>query len=58
MTKMEFVNYVNELNENQYKEFIEGVFCYFYNEGWTKENLVNNPLAEAIEKAHGEPIIR
>lgn len=52
MTKKELMDYVNELNENQYKEFIEGVFSYFWNEGWTKENLVNNSMAEAIEKAY------
>ena len=51
------MNYVDELNENQYKEFIKGVFGHFYNEGWEKENLVNNHLADVIEKAHGEPII-
>lgn len=56
MTKKELMNYVNELNENQYKEFIEGVFSFFWNDGWTKENLVNNPLAEAIEKAYRDQL--
>ena len=57
MTKKELMNYVDELNENQYKEFIEGVFGHFYDEGWEKENLVNNRLAEVIEKAHGQATI-
>ncbi len=57
MTKKELMNYVDELNENQYKEFIEAVFGHFYDQGWDKENLVNNRLAEVIEKAHGQATI-